>query len=433
LRGARRNRVNGQGGAPSVSLRRRLGGSIAQLREPCLRRPQLLPQLGRQQLGLGGRELGIGQCTGGVQVGQLLQSGGKLRRFRSSRGPRLSRDARLGWTLAGSAGRETEAAKQSRCQQPRPSDDDETTSEHFASFRLQAARRTVNEGASPDNAFMPQPIPDLPPLPSAVAPASSPLPGLRRVEQIMGTAISLDVRDSGVMPGALADAFEYLRQVDNRFSTYKPESEVSRLGRGEIQESEWSPELHEVLELCEQVRRDSEGYFDIRAHRTDGGLDPSGLVKGWSLEKAGRILEAAGALNYCINGGGDIVARGEAAPGQAWRIGIRHPLVADRLAAVLAVRDGSVATSGAYERGEHVRNPFTNLAPSGVLSITIVGPRLTFADAYATAAFAMGPTGLAWVAGRPGYEGCVVTADADGSNARLAWTPGFDSWFAERG
>ncbi len=417
---------------PSVSLRRRVGGSIAQFGEPCLRRPPGFPQLGRQQLGLGCRELFIGQCTAGVEAGQLLQSGGQLRRFRPSRGTRLSRHARLGWTLAGSAGRETEPAKQSRCEQPRPSET-ETTSEHFASFRLQAVRRAVTESANPDNAAMPEPIPDRPLLPTAIGLATTPLPGMRRVEQIMGTAISLDVRDADVTPSALDDAFEYLRLVDDRFSTYKPESEVSRLGRGEIQESECSPELREVLELCEQVRRDTEGYFDIRAHRADGGMDPSGLVKGWSLEKAGRILEAAGALNYCINGGGDIVARGEAAPGQAWRIGIRHPMIADRLAAVLAVRDGSIATSGAYERGEHVRDPFTKLAPSGVLSITVVGPSLTFADAYATAALAMGPTGLAWVAGRPGYEGCVVTADADGSNARLAWTPGFDGWFAERG
>jgi thiamine biosynthesis lipoprotein len=263
--------------------------------------------------------------------------------------------------------------------------------------------------------------------------ATTPLPGLRRVEQIMGTAVSLDVRDPAVAPRTLEDAFDYLRGVDRRFSTYKPDSEVSRLGRGEIQEIDCSPELREVLALCEQVRRDSEGYFDIRAHRTDVGLDPSGLVKGWSLDNAGRILEAAGARNYCINGGGDIVARGEAAPGQAWRIGIRHPLIAEQLAAVLTFRDGCVATSGAYERGDHVRDPFTGLAPSGVLSVTVVGPSLAFADAYATAAFAMGPRGLAWVAGLPGFEGCAVTADPDGSNARLAWTPGFDGWFAERG
>lgn len=278
---------------------------------------------------------------------------------------------------------------------------------------------------------MPEPIPDRQLLPEIV-PATTPLPRLHRVEQIMGTAIGLDVRDRGVSPDALEEAFEYLRGVDARFSPYKPESEVSRLSRGEITEAECSPDLRYVLELCERVRRESDGYFDIRAHRTDGGLDPSGLVKGWSLENAGRILEASGARNYCINGGGDIVARGEAVPGQAWRVGIRHPQIVDKLATVLAVGDAAVATSGAYERGEHVRDPFTGRAPSNVLSITIVGPSLTFADAYATAAFAMGPTGLAWVASRPGYEACAVTADPDGTNPRLAWTPGFDSWFADR-
>ena len=287
---------------------------------------------------------------------------------------------------------------------------------------------------STDNAAMPQPdrLPGDIPGPTAVRPATTPLPGLHRVEQIMGTAISLDVRDAAVQPAALERAFEYLRAVDVRFSTYKPESEVSRLIRGDLDEVGCSPELREVLALCDEARRTTEGYFDIRAHRPDGRPDPTGLVKGWSLENAGRILEAAGARSYCINGGGDIVVRGEAAPGQAWRVGIRHPLIADRLATVLAVRDGGVATSGTYERGEHVLDPFTGRAPTGVLSMTIVGPSLTFADAYATAAFAMGPTGLAWAAGLPEYEGCSITADSDGSNGRLAWTPGFDSYFADR-
>jgi FAD:protein FMN transferase len=252
-----------------------------------------------------------------------------------------------------------------------------------------------------------------------------------RVEQIMGTAISIEVRDRAVPAAALDDAFDYLRGVDLRFSTYKPESEVSRFGRGEIAESDCSPELREVLELCERVRVTSEGYFDIRAHRPDGGLDPSGLVKGWSLENAGRILEAAGALNYCVNGGGDIVVRGEVSPGEPWRIGIRHPIIADKLATVLAVRDMAVATSGAYERGDHVRDPHTGRPASGVLSITVVGPSLTFADAYATAAFAMGPPGLSWLAGIPDHEGCSVMADRDGSNGRLYWTPGFERYFAE--
>ncbi|HEY5486628.1 MAG TPA: FAD:protein FMN transferase [Candidatus Limnocylindrales bacterium] len=256
--------------------------------------------------------------------------------------------------------------------------------------------------------------------------------GLRRVEQIMGTAIGIDVRDQAVSPAAVEDAFEYLRDVDRRFSTYKPDSEISRLSRGEIDEADCSPDVRQVLELCEQIRGITEGYFDIRGHLWDGGLDPSGLVKGWSLENAGRILEAAGASNYWINGGGDIVIRGEPTPATAWRVGIRHPLEADKLAAVLAVRDAAVATSGAYERGDHVLDPFTGKPPRGVLSITVVGPSLTYADAYATAAFAMGPTGLAWIANLEGYFGCSITADPDGSNGRIVWTPGFETLLADR-
>jgi thiamine biosynthesis lipoprotein len=289
-----------------------------------------------------------------------------------------------------------------------------------------------------------------------VSSASIPLPGLHRVEQIMGTAIGLDVRDASVNPAALDEAFAYLRDVDHRFSPYKPDSEVSRLIRGEVAEEAVSPDLLQILSLCDQIRRTSDGYFDIRAHRPDGRPDPTGLVKGWALERASGILEAAGARNYCINGGGDIVTGGEPTGGgdagtlaasggsanglaasdeqagrPAWRVGIRHPFMADRLAAVLAIRDGAVATSGAYERGEHIRNPFTGRAPKGLVSITIVGPSLTLADAYATAAFAMGPAGLAWAATLTGFAGCGVTAEEDGSNARLVWTPGFERYFAE--
>ncbi|HEX7490732.1 MAG TPA: FAD:protein FMN transferase [Candidatus Limnocylindrales bacterium] len=262
--------------------------------------------------------------------------------------------------------------------------------------------------------------------------ATKRLPGLNRVEQIMGTAIGLDVRDPAVEPEALELAFDYLREVDRQFSPYKPDSEVSRLIRGEVTEADCSPDLRAVLNMCEEIRARTEGYFDIRGHRTDGRPDPTGLVKGWSLENAGRILEANGAANYCINGGGDVVVRGEAAPGQPWRVGIRHPLVANKLATVLSVRDGAVATSGAYERGEHISDPFTGKVPAGVLSVTVVGPSLTYADAYATAAFAMGPTRLAWLAALPDYEGCSTNADPDESNARLAWTPGFDRYLADR-
>jgi FAD:protein FMN transferase len=235
--------------------------------------------------------------------------------------------------------------------------------------------------------------------------------GRLRVEQIMGTAIGIDLRDAVVPESAVDEAFSSLRRADARFSTFKPESEVSRLGRGELTLDACSLELRRVMALADQLRSDSGGHFDVHGHRADGGLDPSGVVKGWAVEEAAWILDAAGARNYAINAGGDVLVRGEPAPGEPWRIGIRHPLRADAVAHVVELRDGAVATSGAYERGAHITDPLTASAPHDWLSITVVGPSLTMADAYATAAFAMGTDGLAWVSTHPGYRAYGINAD----------------------
>ncbi|MGZ8562231.1 MAG: FAD:protein FMN transferase [Candidatus Limnocylindria bacterium] len=235
--------------------------------------------------------------------------------------------------------------------------------------------------------------------------------GRLRVEQIMGTAIGIDLRDAIVPEAAIDDAFASLRSADARFSTYRPESEVSRLGRGELTLDACSLELRRVLALAEQLRSDSGGHFDVGGHRAIGGLYPSGVVKGWAVEEAAWILDAAGARNYAINAGGDVLVRGEPAPGEPWRIGIRHPLRADAIAHVIELREGAVATSGAYERGEHITNPLTAVAPRDWLSLTVVGPSLTLADAYATAAFAMGRDGLAWVSTHAGYRAYGISAD----------------------
>jgi thiamine biosynthesis lipoprotein len=233
----------------------------------------------------------------------------------------------------------------------------------------------------------------------------------------MGTIIGVDVRDLGLPPEVLDAVFAYLHDVDRRFSMFKPDSEISRLGREELTEAEASPDVRVVLELCDDLWRTSGGYFDVRTHRPDGRLDPSGLVKGWSIEEAARKIEAAGGRNFSINAGGDVVARGEPEAGRAWRVGIRHPRRADRVAAVLAIHDGAVATSGTYERGDHIIDPHTGRPPWGLLSVTVVGPSLTYADAYATTAFAMGPEGLAWVAGHGGYGAYGITPDE-----RAIWT-----------
>ena len=248
--------------------------------------------------------------------------------------------------------------------------------------------------------------------------------GTHRVERLMGTVISIDVPDD-VEASAVDLAFERLVAIDARFSTYRPDSEVSRYDRGEIDDLAISPELRTVLQMCEWVRDTSDGVFDVRRHRQDGRLDPSGLVKGWAVEEAARILDRAGARNYAINAGGDILARGRPRPDRAWRVGIQHPAVRDAVAAVLEVRDGAVATSGAYERGEHIVDARTGEAPRDVESVTVAGPSLAFADAYATAAFAMGTDGIRWIAGIPDYAGCAVTTDG-----RLVWTQSFEPLLA---
>ncbi len=243
-------------------------------------------------------------------------------------------------------------------------------------------------------------------------------PGHHRVEQIMGTAIGIDVPGGDLPAEVIDDAFALLRDVDARFSSYRPDSEVSRLIRGELEEADASADLRAVLGLCEDLRRTSDGYFDIRGHRADGRPDPTGLVKGWAIDEAAFRLDAAGALDFAINAGGDIVARGEPEPGRPWRVGIRHPEQGDRLAAVLRIRDLAVATSGLYERGDHIVDPHDGQAARDLMSVTVVGPSLTYADAYATAAFAMGSAGAAWVHGHPGYGAYAIGADR-----RSVWTP----------
>src|SRR5207248_3932894 len=106
-----------------------------------------------------------------------------------------------------------------------------------------------------------------------------------------------------------------------------------------------------------------------------------------------------------INAGGDIRVRGRPTPAPYWRVGIRHPFLRDKAAAVVAATDLAIATSGAYERGAHIVDPHTGRPPGGILSVTVVGPDLATADAYATAAYAMGRAGVDGAARRPRVRG----------------------------
>jgi len=238
--------------------------------------------------------------------------------------------------------------------------------------------------------------------------------GLVRHELVMGTMIALHITDE--LPGdrlaALADEFfDWMHEVDHRFSTYKDDSELCRLDRGEITLAECSADMREVLDTCAMLKQDTLGYFDVYA---TGRLDPSGYVKGWSAEVASRRLARAGSHNHFINAGGDIRTRGCPEPGERWLVPLRHPWDPDGIFLMLAGNDLGVATSGTYERGFHVIDPLTGKPAELMRSVTVAGPNLALADAYATAGVAMGMPGLQWLSELPGYHVAVITEDGQG-------------------
>jgi thiamine biosynthesis lipoprotein len=246
---------------------------------------------------------------------------------------------------------------------------------------------------------------------------------LARVEQVMGMPVVIEVCDVDVDDSAVERVYRWLRYVDSTFSTYDESSEISRLNRGELDLSDASLAVRSVLERCASLRDWTAGFFDITASMPGGGVDPSGLVKGWSVAGGARLLKQAGARNFCIDAGGDIIVSGQAPQGGPWRIGVAHPLLRDAIACTVALSDAAIATSGAYERGAHIIDPRTGTAASGLLAVTVIGSDLPLADAVATAAFAMGRDAPDWCARQRGLEFMLVTDDE-----QMVTTAGFERY-----
>ncbi len=237
------------------------------------------------------------------------------------------------------------------------------------------------------------------------------------VEHCMGTAFSIDIRDSGDWSQAIDEVVAWLHHVDGVFSTYRTDSDVSRLGRGEGSLADLDPDIAVVLELCAEVQAETAGCFSATA---GGVFDPTGLVKGWAIERASALLRDRGALNHAVNGGGDAQLAGSAGPGRPWTVGVVDPCDGSRVLTTLAGVDFAIATSGTAERGVHIIDPHTALPATALASATVVGPSLTYADAYATAAFVMGTGASRWMDGIDHYA--VLLIDPAGhSSASTAW------------
>ncbi len=227
---------------------------------------------------------------------------------------------------------------------------------------------------------------------------------MKQTKIIMGMPITVEITDSKYTT-LLADTFAFFREVDNRYSTYKDDSEITQVNNG-MPRSDWSDEMKTIMQLCEETKQATNGYFDIRH---DGKLDPSGLIKGWSIWEAAKRLKKRGVKNFYIEAGGDIQAQGNNESNEPWTVGIRNPFNSDEIIKVLHVKNKGVATSGTYIRGQHIYNPHLPQDElHDVQSLTVIADNIYEADRFATAAFAMGQDGIAFVEQQEGLEGYMV-------------------------
>lgn len=257
----------------------------------------------------------------------------------------------------------------------------------------------------------------------------------RYVGHVMGMPITLAMRgqhcDDEAGREAWRDVMAELAHVDRVFSTYRPDSFISRLSRGEVSVADCPPEVADVLELGERSEERSGGAFRVWRTGEDGTrrLDTDGIVKGWAVQRVSAVLRRLTSTDFCLSAGGDMVCHTASLEGQPWRVGIEDPHDVTRLKATVSIRRGAVATSSFSQRGEHIVDARTGRIPKAVASVTVISDLLTWADIDATSAFALGPDAADWLAERPGRAGLVVWADGSsttvGAGTSAAWGEAF--------
>ncbi|MCC6495875.1 MAG: FAD:protein FMN transferase [Propionibacteriaceae bacterium] len=248
------------------------------------------------------------------------------------------------------------------------------------------------------------------------------------IAQIMGLPMSVHVRGplatTAGVAGAVETAFEALRADEAMFSTWRPDSPVSRIKAGLDRVVDAHPRIRHVAALCELAGHRTGGAFAAWLPGPDGRLcfDPTGLVKGWSVDKAFTALLADlrpfGRHDALICAGGDIAVACNRTDTPDWVVAVEDPRDRARTLRSLRLRTGAVATSGTAARGDHIVDPATGAPAAGLLSATVIGPNLTWADVYATAAFVKGSAALPWLATLADHAGLLVGADGTVSTVR---------------
>jgi len=238
----------------------------------------------------------------------------------------------------------------------------------------------------------------------------------------MGMPISIEIVGSTASKDLFDLVYDYFTYVDNTYSTYKSDSEISRINRG-LPRQQWSAEMKEVLAMCEKTKEETGGYFNIEH---SGQLDPSGLVKGWAIQQAAELLYKRGVKDFYIEAGGDIQVRGHNAQSKPWQVGIRNPFRRQEVIKTIQIHTEGVATSGTYIRGQHIYNPHHPDSPiTDIASLTVIGPNIYEADRFATAAYAMGKKGIVFIENLKGFEAYMVD-----NHKQATLTSGFERYLA---
>lgn len=235
----------------------------------------------------------------------------------------------------------------------------------------------------------------------------------------MGMPVTINIIDNFATDEDINEVFSYLHHLDKKFSTYIKDSEISKINRKEIKSGNYSNEMKKILDLCEITKNQTNGYFDIEKN---GVLDPSGIVKGYAIYEAAKILKKK-YKNFYIEIAGDIQAFGKNEKKKEWKVGIKNPFNKNKIIKVVNLTNQAIATSGNYERGRHIYNPKTKKNVDEIASITVVAANIFDADRFATAAFAMGEKGIKFIASLKGIEGYMIKNDRS-----AIFTQGFKSF-----
>lgn len=233
---------------------------------------------------------------------------------------------------------------------------------------------------------------------------------MKKTRNMMGMTINIEVVDSSVEETDINDVFLYFEYIEKKFSVFRRDSEITLINEGRIKESQWSKDVKTVFALAEKTKKETFGYFDITA--SDGKINPSGLVKGWAIYNAAKMLLKKKFKNFYVEAGGDIQVFGKNSGGSCWSVGIKNPFEQTQIVKVVYLKNRGIATSGTYIRGQHIYNPFERNNPlTDIVSISVIGPDIYEADRFATAAFAMGENGIKFIESLEGFEGYMINKD----------------------